>query len=201
MWGNVLRSALVCGVLTAGVPAGAAAMADVDPYTPVTPRESTLAGSVVSSMCRTGDPVIVYSLVLTEGSGPGATARSAPFDGEAVLTLTDGASTTELVLGTIREGRLAGEIAWPAATSDTVPPSTGGAVRADLRVGETVLAVPLERPSSEGCAAPLVGSATLAVTGAELPVIAGAIGAVALTGGLVAVVVGRRRARRVTAGR
>lgn len=198
MWGNILRSALVCGALVAGIPGGGAAMADGDPYTPVTPRESTLAGSEVSSMCRIGDPVIVYALEMTAGTGPGATTRSAPTDDEAVLTLTDGSATTELALGRLRDGRLVGELAWPAEIS-AMP--AGAAVRADVRVGDTVLEVPLDRPSSGGCAVPLVGSATLAVTGAELPFIAGAVGALTLTGGLVAVAVGRRRTRRAAAGR
>jgi hypothetical protein len=190
MWGNVLRSALMCGVLATGIPA----MADgIDPYTPVTPRESSLAGSDVSAMCERGDPVIAYSLVVTDESSNAGTAPAAPT--AATLTMTDGAATVELPLGTVSDGRLDGTIAWPADEW------TRAGVEAEVSVGELRLAAPLEFPTpTRGCAASVTASA-LAGTGAEVPLIAAALGGTALLAGGIAYGVGRRRTRRAAAGR
>ncbi|MBZ4486916.1 hypothetical protein LQ938_03300 [Microbacterium sp. cx-55] len=197
MWGNVLRSALLCGVLASGVPSGVAAVDGFDPYTPVTPRESTLAGSVFTTACRSGEPMIVYSLVMTEGSASPPAARTVSDAASAVLTVTGDVSPSSLPLGTMRDGRLDGEVAWPWPETDV----TAAAVRAEVRVGETALAVPLDRPQGPGCALPAVGAATLAGTGAEVPLVIASLGGAVLVGGVVVFAIGRRRSRRAAVGR
>jgi hypothetical protein len=157
----------------------------------VTPRESSLAGSDVSAMCERGDPVITYSLVITDDSSNAGTAPAAPTP--ATLTMTDGAATVELPLGTVRDGRLDGTTAWPADEW------TRSGVDAEVGVGELRLAAPLEFPT-HGCAASVTASA-LAGTGAEVPLIAVALGGTALLAGGIAYGVGRRRTRRAATGR
>ena len=196
MWGNVLRSALLCGVLATGIPAVTAD--GIDPYTPVTPREPSLAGSDVSAACERGEAVIVYSLVVTDGASP--VARTAADVGDppaaASLTMTDGASTVVVPLGTVRDGRLQGSTPWPDAGW------TRAGVESVVSVGDVRLAVPLDFPStSRGCAAQVAGANTLAGTGAEVPLIAVTVGGTALLAGGLVYGIGRRRSRRAAAGR
>ncbi|MDF2492601.1 MAG: hypothetical protein K0Q58_1179, partial [Microbacterium sp.] len=139
MWGNVLRSVLLCGVLATGTPAVPADV--IDPYTPVTPRESSLAGSEVSSGCREGAPVIDYSVTVTD---PTAADPAAP--ASATLTMSNAASSLDVPLGMVRDGRLEGSVPWPA------PSWTHDGVATVLRVGGLTLSVPLDRPmTAEDC--------------------------------------------------
>jgi hypothetical protein len=199
MWGNVLRSVLLCGVLATGTPAVAADV--IDPYTPVTPRESSLAGSEVTSGCREGAPLIEYSVTVTDPTAPTA----------ATLTMSNAASSLDVPLGMVHDGRLEGSVPWPA------PSWTHDGVETVLRVGGLTLSVPLDRPiAAEDCgtgvppsggstgstgSAESTGSAgsaasALAGTGAETPLIVGAVAASALLAGGVLFGLGRRRARR-----
>jgi hypothetical protein len=204
MWGNVLRSVLLCGVLATGTPAVPADV--IDPYTPVTPRESSLAGSEVSSGCREGAPVIDYSVTVTDPTAPDPAAPAS-----ATLTMSNAASSLDVPLGMVRDGRLEGSVPWPA------PSWTHDGVATVLRVGGLTLSVPLDRPmTAEDCGTgvPASGGSTgstgsaestgsagsaasaLAGTGAETPLIVGAVAASALLAGGVLFGLGRRRARR-----
>jgi hypothetical protein len=187
MWGNILRSALLCGVLASGIPAGTAD--GIDPYTPVTPREPSLAGSDVSGACERGEPVIVYSLVVTDGSSSAAAAGDPPT--AATLTMTDGASTVDVPLGTVRAGRLEGSRPWPDAEW------TRSGAESVVSVGALRLAVPLDYPSAAmGCSSQAAGATVLAGTGAEVPILVAGIGGAVLVAGGIVYGVGRRRSRR-----
>lgn len=206
MWGNVLRSGLLCAALALSAPMAAHAVDD--PYTPVTPREPGLAGSEVGAVCRAGAPWITFSIVRTGGD--------AAADQEVSLVISDGSSTLDLPLGVLSDDRLQGEIPWPAA--DWVR----GGVSAVVQVGTTQLAVPLSPPTQGlGCrdsevagsvtlpsaevgekAVPAPGSATgsaaaLPATGLDAAsvLVVAAAGTGVMIAGAAALVLARRRAR------
>ncbi|WP_159501853.1 cell wall protein [Microbacterium sp. 18062] len=187
MWGKILRAAGIAALLVIATPT--AAHAGIDRYTPVTPREPTLAGSVVEPVCHDGTPWIAYSLTLTGGDD---------LAGAATLVLSDGKNAVELPLGALSDGRLDGEILWPGASSDTgALPGweladerwvetdgnyrwTRGAITAVVHAGAE-LEVPLAYPSpASGCAADPAGlAAALPATGNAVPVLPIALGGVA----------------------
>ncbi|WP_224785766.1 hypothetical protein [Microbacterium caowuchunii] len=167
-----------------------AAYAADDPYTPVTPRDSGLAGSTVEAMCRLGDTWIAFDL-MRDGDGDPLPAS---------LRMTNGESAVEVRLGEITGERLIGEVPWPDAEW------TRGDIRAVVRSGDAELAVPLAMPAaSPGCAdaetdeATGPGSSALATalpeTGSVIPIAVVAAGGFAVVAGAGAVLLTARRAR------
>jgi hypothetical protein len=184
MRGNVIGGALLCALFIAGGSSGAAYAVD-DPYTPVTPTESGLAGSRVTPLCVTGEPWISYRVV-TSGIDD-------PPPAEAELVLSDGGSTLELALGETLDGSLSGRIPWPDAAW------TRDGVDAVLRVGTVQIAVPLGYPAATEECAPSPVQSWLSATGSAAPIalLLGG-GTATIAAGLAAYLVARRRRRSVT---
>lgn len=202
--------AVAAAVILSSAPAYAA-----ENYTPVDPREPSLAGSSVQSQCQRDVPWIGYDVVLTDPDNV-ATNHT------ATLVLTDGTNTAELPLGELTDNKLSGRILWPGASVDGSGTPTGwpgwaftdgawtetdgnfawtrGNITARIVVNPQI-AVPLSYPlaTPECAAAPNVSGqgsgAALAVTGIDAQVLPIALvgGGLLLAGG---VFLGTRRLRR-----
>lgn len=217
MWGNVWRAAIV-GAVLAGAVAGPA-LADDGDYLPDTPREPGLGGSSVAAVCVDLAPRIQYSIVHV-----GADDAAPPGADTAHLVLTDGSSRLDIPLPLDASGNAEGSVLWPgvevaadgAVTAlpgwrltgssweprDDAAAWTTGDIRAQLRVGDRSLDVPLAYPPfSDECMTPFGVASSgetpgggLAATGGQLPIAVGVAGAASLLVGGVLVVRRRRRA-------
>lgn len=191
--GNTVARALVTAaiVLIGSASAVTAAAADDGTYAPVTPREPSLEGSVVTTNCEGGTPAIAYR-VRTVGRDEPITAASLwVTDGESDVTLSLPGRVTDAGTG------LRGEIAWPGtASADGQSRGTDlawmrGAVSAQLQVDGLRLPVPLEYPAAACAASP--ASSQLAATGGVVPMVAASAGVASLAVGAVVTFFALRR--------
>lgn len=206
--GETALRAIVVALVLAGAPAAAAA--DEGTYAPVTPREPSLAGSIVAGTCADGVPQIAYSVRAVGRDGP---------VGAAAIVFTDGASqlTVELTGHPSEDGTaFQGRSLWPGTVVDVdgrpiaVPgwvrtgdawerradgfEWTRGSVEAELRADGLALTVPLEYPDdTAGCMVADVEAIPLATTGVTLPPAVAIGGVAAIIAGAGAALLSRRR--------
>ncbi len=185
--------AVAAAVIVSSAPAYAA-----ENYTPNDPRDPSLAGSTVVSLCQRTVPSISYDVILTDPDNV-ATNHTAS------LVVTDGTNTTTVPLGELTNNQRSGTVLWPGITvandgSWTLDSNlnwTRGDITARIVVNPQI-AVPLAYPIATPSCIPGSGQgsdAALAVTGLDAQVLPIALvgGGLLLAGG---VFLGARRLRR-----
>ncbi len=178
------RTLTAAALALAIVGAGSGAAFAADDYTPGSPSEPSLAGSLASGTCSHGEPRIAYDVRLTDPSG---VAKSHT----AYLQLSGGGQVLDIELGELVDNTLSGSIAWPSESW------THGDITATLHVNPQT-AVPLSYPLvANPCGDPAAASSnTLATTGGTISLVAAGIGVAAVAVGAGLTLRRRRRAQR-----
>lgn len=183
---HTLAAAVIVGALV-GAPVTAYAASDGN-YTPDDPSIATLAGSTVSTVCRSEQRWIDYRVQVTAPD-------DASVSGDAALALDLGDGTVSVPLGALEDGIAEGSVAWPddggAAEAAVVD---GAVVDATVSVDPAVaaaLVVPLTVPACDSALAAALPATGLASWVAPL----GVLGAMLVALGVAVRTVRHRRAR------